>query len=124
MFYAKVRVRQYLHYIINIVHFKNNCLPVLIYENNNLSLMTNIFNYYENELVVSTAIFKDIVYNPRTYLYSIDEKGNYKLKFNTTDKDKFQAAIKELNKKLYKSIGKIEKIDSNMQVDSDTEDDS
>lgn len=109
MFYAKVRVRQYLHYIINIVHFKNNYLPILIYKNDKLMLMNDISSYYENEegLVIDNAISHDIVYNPRTYLYSIDKTGNYIFEFNTNDKDKFQAAVKELNRKIYKTIVKI-----------------
>lgn len=125
MFYAKVRARQYLQYIINIVLFKNDYLPMLTYKNEKVFVMNDISYYYGKRKAsfINRNIFKDIVYNPRTYLYDIDKMGNYALTPLTTKED-FKKVINTLNEKVYKNIyakPDMEEVESDEESEGDME---
>lgn len=107
MFYAEVRARQYLYYLINIVYIQDNYLPILIHtDNNQLILQNDVAFYYKNKNIpfINKAILNNIMYSPRTYLYNIDETGKHVLSFETVETDKVKAAIDKLNQKEYKKI--------------------
>lgn len=99
MFYAKVRARQYMQYILNIAHFKNDYLPVLEV-NDKVVAINNICFYYETKEgeILNNAIVSNIVHNPKTYLFSIDENGKYIL-----HKCTFLDVVNNLNAKIYKT---------------------
>lgn len=110
LFYAKVRAHQYLHYLISINFYKNNYLPVLRFNKRTLELTTKIANFYpkKESNAINNAIFHNIVHNRRTFLYGINKQGEYDLTSfvsgETDAKTKFDAALVELNKKMYKDI--------------------
>lgn len=106
MFYAKVRANQYLEYILNIVHFKDNYLPVLFIKNDKVTLLNDISYYYGKEGIpfINKAIFKDIVHNQRTYLYSIDKNANYVFTPLIDEQKNIQPILTAFQKKEYKNV--------------------
>lgn len=120
MFYAKVRANQYLENIINIVHFKDNYVPSLFIKNDKVHLVNDISYYHGKERVnnINNGIFRDIVYNPRTYLYDIDEKANYTFTPLITGKGSIEPVLTALKNKKYKKVeAKIDMTDKEMGLD-------
>lgn len=109
MFYAKVRARQYMQYIVNIAHFKNDYLPVLKIVDK-FVIFNNICFYYEHKQgeSLNDAIINNIVHNPRTYLYNINNEGKYIFAKYT-----FSEAVDHLNAKKYKKIELVKKPNEN-----------
>lgn len=120
MFYAKVRANQYLENIINIVHFKDNYVPSLFIKNDKVHLLNDISYYHGKERVnnINNRIFRDIIYNPRTYLYDINKMANYNITPLINGQDSLEPVLAAFNKKIYKKVdAEIVKIEDHMKLD-------
>lgn len=114
MFYARVRARQYMSFLINFIEPKKRVLPIaLIDESGKIKVNSD---FMDNTEFVTDRYLRNILLNPRTFIYSINDKMEYNytdLSVHTTDTEKMLEVLNRIRKKEYQTVDILKKKSEN-----------
>ena len=105
-FYANIRALQYLQFILHFNSVKQRFLPILMHGNNEVTLKTEVSNYYSKDEAINVLnrVLHSVIYSPKTYLYKINARGAYEKQINAGNKDVFEDVIERIKAKHYQDI--------------------